>query len=141
SRASSAEIPSAWVAAPDYNPYFYYADSGTIHTVWFLDVVTLLNELRLVRELHAGGFAVYRLGTEDTAIWNALNVSPKFKMDNETRQAIEVLKGTETITDVGDGEVVTVDEDRADGQRKLDIDEEGYLTANYLKFPQFPTLY
>ncbi|MFL6513831.1 MAG: polysaccharide deacetylase family protein [Chthoniobacterales bacterium] len=141
SRASNAEIPSAWVAGPDYNPYFYYADAGKVHTVWFLDVVTMLNELRLVRELHAGGFALYRLGTEDTAIWNALAVDGKFKMDKETRQSIEVLKGTDTITDLGDGEIVTVDEDRADGQRKLEVDNDGYLTASYLKFPHFPTLY
>src|SRR5438270_2268375 len=84
SRASNAEIPSAWVSAPDYNPYFYYADAGKVHTVWFLDVATLLNELQMVRELHAGGFALYRLGTEDTAVWNALNIGRRFKMDNET---------------------------------------------------------
>ena len=141
SRASNAEIPSAWVAAPEYNPYFYYADGGKVHTVWFLDVVTFLNELKELRELQTGGFAVYRLGTEDAAIWNALNATRRFSMDKETRQSIERLKGTDTITDVGDGEIVTVDEDRADGQRKLDVDKDGYLTANYLKFPQFPTLY
>ena len=141
SRASNAEIPSAWIAGPEYNPYFYYADAGKVHTVWFLDVVTMLNEIRAVRELHAGGFGVYRLGSEDAAIWNALTVGPKFKMDAETRQSIEVLKGTDTITDVGEGEIVTVDEDRADGQRNLNVDSDGYLTANYLKFPQFPTLY
>ena len=141
SRASSAELPTAWVGAPDYNPYFYYSDSGKVHTVWFLDVVTMLNELRLIRENHAGGFALYRLGSEDTAIWNALGVMPNFKMDDETRQRVEVLKGTDTITDVGEGEIVTVDEERADGERKLDVDGEGYLTATYLKFPQFPTLY
>jgi cellulose synthase/poly-beta-1,6-N-acetylglucosamine synthase-like glycosyltransferase/peptidoglycan/xylan/chitin deacetylase (PgdA/CDA1 family)/spore germination protein YaaH len=141
SRASNAEVPAAWVAAPEYNPYFYYADAGKVHTVWFLDVVTLLNEVRDIRGLHAGGFALYRLGTEDTAIWNALNVGQKFKMDSETRESIESLKGTDTIADVGEGEIVTVDEDRADGERKLEVDSDGYLTANYLKFPQFPTLY
>src|SRR2546423_2005682 len=101
----------------------------------------MLNEIRAVRGLHADSFGVYRLGTEDAAIWNALTVGRKFKMDSDTRQSIEVLKGTDTITDVGEGEIVTVDEDRADGQRKLDVDQDGYLTANYLKFPQFPTLY
>jgi peptidoglycan-N-acetylglucosamine deacetylase len=52
-----------------------------------------------------------------------------------------VLRGTDTITDVGDGEIVTVDEDRSDGRRTLAVNEEGFLTANYIKFPQFPTLY
>ncbi|MDB6148115.1 MAG: polysaccharide deacetylase, partial [Spartobacteria bacterium] len=141
SRASSAEIDSAWVTAPDYNPFFYYADAGKVHSVWFLDVATFLNELREVREEKAGGFALYRLGTEDTAIWDSLNVSRDFKIDKQTRQLLQVLKGTDTITDVGDGEIVTVDENTSDGLRSLAVDKENYLTANYVKFPQFPTLY
>src|ERR1700738_1679260 len=141
SRAYNAEIESTAISAPDYNPSFYYEDGDKVHTVWFLDVVTLLNELREVRDEKAGGFALYRLGTEDTAIWDALNVSRDFKIDNATREALEILRGTDTITDVGDGEIVTVDESRSDGMRKLAVDAEGYLTANYVKFPAFSTLY
>src|SRR5438128_6016517 len=73
SRGSSAEIESASVVAPDYNPSFYYEDADKVHTVWFLDVVTFLNDLRQVRNQKAGGFALYPLGTDDTAIWDALN--------------------------------------------------------------------
>ena len=141
SRGSSAGIDSVSVAAPDYNPLFYYADAGKVHTVSFLDVVTFLNELREVRDQKAGGFAIYRLGTEDPAIWDALNVGADFKLDKPTKQALEVLEGTDTIADVGDGEIVTVDETRSDGVRALAVDRDGYLTANYTRFPQFPTLY
>jgi cellulose synthase/poly-beta-1,6-N-acetylglucosamine synthase-like glycosyltransferase/peptidoglycan/xylan/chitin deacetylase (PgdA/CDA1 family)/spore germination protein YaaH len=141
SRANSAEVEAAEVAGPDYNPYFYFEDGGKEHAVWFLDVITFLNELRSVRDQKAGGFALYRLGTEDPAIWDALAVSHDFKMDNQTRESLELLKGTDTITDVGEGEIVTVDESRADGIRKLAVDPEGYLTAEYRKFPEFPTLY
>ena len=141
SRANSAGVEAAEVKAPGYNPYFYFEDSDKEHAVWFLDVVTFLNELREVRDQKAGGFALYRLGTEDTAIWNALNVPRDFKIDNQTRELLEVLKGTDTITDVGDGEIVTVDESRSDGMRNLAADPQGYLTARYAKFPEFPTLY
>jgi peptidoglycan-N-acetylglucosamine deacetylase len=141
SRASNAEIDSAEVSAPGYNAYFYYEDSDKEHAVWFLDVVTFLNELREVRKQKAGGFALYRLGTEDTAIWDALAVTPDFRFDLPTRSLLEVLRGTDTITDVGDGEIVTVDESRADGMRSLAVDKDNYLTANYTKFPEFPTLY
>jgi len=141
SRANNAEIESAEVSGPSYNPFFYFEDADKEHAVWFLDVVTFLNELREVRGQKAGGFALYRLGTEDPAIWDALAVAKDFKIDNQTREALEVLKGTDTITDVGEGEIVTVDESRADGMRKLAIDSEGYLTAKYTKFPEFPTLY
>src|SRR5213595_623031 len=141
SRASNAEIDSAEVSAPGYNAYFYYEDNDKEHAVWFLDVVTFVNELREVRKQNTGGFALYRLGTEDTAIWDALAVTPDFKFDLPTRSLLEVLRGTDTITDVGDGEIVTVDESRADGMRTLSVDKDNYLTANYTKFPEFPTLY
>src|ERR1700719_2197778 len=141
SRAKNAEIESVEVTGPGYNPYFYFDDGDKEHAVWFLDVVTFLNELREVRDQKAGGFALYRLGTEDPAIWDALAVPHDFKFDNQTREQLEVLRGTDTITDVGDGEIVTVDVSRADGLRNFVVDEEGYLTAKYSKFPEFPTLY
>jgi cellulose synthase/poly-beta-1,6-N-acetylglucosamine synthase-like glycosyltransferase/peptidoglycan/xylan/chitin deacetylase (PgdA/CDA1 family)/spore germination protein YaaH len=141
SRANDAEIDSVQVQGPSYSPYFYFQDEDAEHGVWFLDAVTFLNELREVRDEKAGGFALYRLGSEDPAIWDALNVPRDFKFDDQTRQALELIKSTDTITDVGDGEIVTVDEERTDGMRKLAVDADGYLTANYVKFAEFPTLY
>jgi len=141
SRANNAKVESAEIKAPSYNPYFYFEDGDKEHAVWFLDVVTFLNELREVRDQKAGGFALYRLGSEDPAIWDALSVPRDFKIDNQTRQSLEILEGTDTITDVGDGEIVTVDESRSDGRRNLAVDPEGYLAGKYLKFPEFPTLY
>ena len=141
SRANDAEVETAEVKGPSYSPYFYFQDEDKEHAVWFLDAVTFLNELREVRDQKAGGFALYRLGSEDPSIWDALSVPRGFKIDNQTRESLEVLKGTDTITDVGDGEIVTVDESRSDGMRKLAVDAEGYLTAKYVKFPKFPTLY
>ena len=141
SRASNAEIASAEVSAPGYNPYFYYEDNDKEHAVWFVDVVTFLNELREIRKEKAGGIALYRLGTEDTAIWDALAIGPDLKIDAATRPLLETLRGTDTITDVGEGEVVTVDQTRADGARTLSLDKDNYFVATYTKFPEFPTLY
>src|SRR5216110_562359 len=141
SRAKDAEIKSVQVQGPSYSPYFYFEDEDTEHAVWFLDAVTFLNQVREVRDQKAGGFALYHLGSEDPAIWDALSVPRDFRFDNQTRQALELIKSTDTITDVGDGEIVTVDEDRTDGIRKLGVDDDGYLTANYVKFAEFPTLY
>src|SRR5256886_8615583 len=115
SRAYNAEVGSTEVLGPSYNPYFYFQEEDKEHAVWFLDVVTFLNQLREVRGQKAGGFALYRLGTEDPAIWEALAGPRDFKIDNQTREALEILKGTDTITDVGEGAIVTVDETRSDG--------------------------
>ena len=141
SRANDAEINSVEVNGPSYSPYFYFQDEDKEHAVWFLDAVTFLNQVREVRNQKAGGFALYRLGSEDPAIWDALNVPRDFKLDNPTRQALEVIPSSDTIADVGDGEIVTVDENRTDGMRKLAVDADGYLTAKYTKFAEFPTLY
>ena len=141
SRASYAGVAGVSVVAPDYNPNFDYEDAGKNHSVWFLDVATFLNQLRQVRDAKAGGIAIYRLGTEDVSIWDALSVRRDFKMDDASRALLEVLKGTDTIADVGDGEIVSVDANQSDGLRSLALDEEGYMTASYSKFPQFPTLY
>src|SRR5438552_605836 len=141
SRANDAEIKSVEISGPSYSPYFYFQDEEKEHAVWFLDAVTFLNQLRAVRDHKAGGFAVYRLGSEDPAIWDALSVPRDFKVDNQTRQSLELIKSSDTIADVGDGEIVTVDEDRTDGMRKLAVDADGYLTAKYVKFAEFPTLY
>src|SRR5216110_1672850 len=141
SRANDADIKSVQVQGSSYSPYFYFEDEDAEHGVWFLDAVTFLNQLREVRAEKAGGFALYRLGSEDPAIWDGLNVPRDFKFDNQTRQSLEVIKSTDTITDVGDGEIVTVDEERTDGLRTLAVDADGYLTAKYVKFAEFPTLY
>lgn len=141
SRASNAEITSVEIGAPGYNPYFYYEDGDKEHAVWFLDVVTFLNELREVRKQKAGGFAIYRLGTEDGSVWDALAIPADFSMDAATKSSLEILRGTDTITDVGEGEIVTVDESRANGLRRLVLDSDKYLTASYKRFPEFPTLY
>ena len=141
SRASNAEVAGVTVSAPGYNPNFSYQDANKDHSVWFLDVVTFLNQLRRVREAKAGGVAIYRLGSEDVAIWDALNIPQDFKMDAGERERLEVLRGTDTIADVGEGEIVSVDESQSDGLRTLTVDQEGYLTAAYSRFPQFPTLY
>src|SRR5205814_2548818 len=49
SRANDAEIESAEVRGPSYSPYFYFQDEDKEHAVWFLDAVTFLNQLRMVR--------------------------------------------------------------------------------------------
>src|SRR5947199_9278667 len=79
SRANDAEIGTVQVQGPSYSPYFYFQDEDAEHGVWFLDAVTFLNELRGVRDEKAGGFALYRLGSDDSAIWDALSVARDYK--------------------------------------------------------------
>jgi cellulose synthase/poly-beta-1,6-N-acetylglucosamine synthase-like glycosyltransferase/peptidoglycan/xylan/chitin deacetylase (PgdA/CDA1 family)/spore germination protein YaaH len=141
SRANNAQVASADQAAPGYNPYFYFQEEDKEHGVWFLDAITFLNELREVRKAKAGGIAIYRLGTEDSGIWDALNLPFDLKIDQQLRQQLSAIHSSDTIADVGEGDVVTVDDSRSDGWRDLKTEPDGYLTATYSKFAQFPTLF
>ena len=93
SRANDAEIKSADVQGPSYSPYFYFQDEDKEHAVWFLDAVTFLNQVREVRDQKAGGFALYPLGSEDPALWDALSVPQGF----QTRQSNATSAGTHKI--------------------------------------------
>ena len=141
SRASVAGVEEGAVAPPDHSSDFDYDDGDKQHSVWFLDVVSFLNELHTLRDARTGGFAIYRLGTEDTAIWDALSLPRRISPNDPAMQSLGTLKGTDTITDVGDGEIVSVDETQSDGARKIEAGPDGYLSATYLRFPKFPTLY
>ena len=72
----------AWQAASDseakidldddsLNPHFAYddEDAHVRHQVWFLDAVTVLNEMRAARALGIQTFALWRLGSEDNSMW------------------------------------------------------------------------
>ena len=72
----------AWQAAADsesqieldddsLNPHFAYddEDAHVRHQVWFLDAVTVLNEMRAARALGLQTFALWRLGSEDNSLW------------------------------------------------------------------------
>jgi spore germination protein YaaH len=76
-------VTEAWQRASDsdadldldydsLNPHFQYIDedSNQRHVVWFLDGVTMLNELRAARALGLQTFALWRLGWEDNSLWN-----------------------------------------------------------------------
>ncbi len=116
------------------NPHFEYIDEddNQRHVVWFLDGVTLLNEMRAARGLGLQTFALWRLGWEDSSLWNV--------WDKPTNPAaLEALKSVAPGHDVdveGEGDImrvtglphegkrtVQVDTDEPDPRKKLIIDE------------------
>jgi cellulose synthase/poly-beta-1,6-N-acetylglucosamine synthase-like glycosyltransferase/peptidoglycan/xylan/chitin deacetylase (PgdA/CDA1 family)/spore germination protein YaaH len=116
------------------NPHFEYIDEdlNQRHVVWFLDGVTVLNELRAARGLGLQTFALWRLGEEDSSLWNIWDrpSSP------DALQALGSVLPGHDVDDEGDGDVirvsglpqpgkrsVSVDTDDPDPRRKLIIDE------------------
>ncbi len=116
------------------NPHFEYIDedSNQRHVVWFLDAVTVLNELRGARALGLQTFALWRLGEEDSSIWNIWD-RPS---NPDALHALTIVQPGNDIDTEGDGEIirvvglpkngkrtVEVDTDEPDPRKKLIIDE------------------
>ena len=138
-------VSDAWQRASDadadldldedsLNPHFEYIDedNNQRHVVWFLDGVTLLNEMRAARELGLQTFALWRLGSEDSSLWNvwdkptspdAFNklgpLQPGHDVDNEG--AGDILRVT-GLPQSGKRSVI-VDGDEPDPRKKLIVDE------------------
>jgi peptidoglycan-N-acetylglucosamine deacetylase len=116
------------------NPHFEYIDedSNQRHIVWFLDGVTILNELRAARQLGLSTFALWRLGSEDSSLWSVWD-----KPSNpESLQALGSVQPGHDVDVEGEGDImrvtnlpqpgkrtVSVDSDEPDPRKKLIIDE------------------
>jgi peptidoglycan-N-acetylglucosamine deacetylase len=116
------------------NPHFDYIDedNNQRHVVWFLDGVTLLNEMRAARQLGLQTFALWRLGTEDSSLWNVWD-----KPSNPA--SLDALARVQPGHDVdaeGEGDIMRVtglpkegtrsvqqDTDEPDKRKRLIIDE------------------
>ncbi len=120
------------------NPHFEYIDEDAHqrHVVWFLDGVTVLDEMRGARQLGLQTFALWRLGTEDSSLWNIWDKP-------SSPESLQVLgsdkPGVQPGHDVdvtGEGDImritglpqngrrtVEVDTDEPDPRKKLIVDE------------------
>jgi cellulose synthase/poly-beta-1,6-N-acetylglucosamine synthase-like glycosyltransferase/peptidoglycan/xylan/chitin deacetylase (PgdA/CDA1 family) len=138
-------VSEAWQRAADadadfdldddsLNPHFEYIDEDTNerHVVWFLDGVTMLNELRAARQLGLSTFALWRLGMEDNSLWSIWD-KPSAP---ESLQALNTVPSGHDIDIEGEGDImrvtglpqagkrtITVDTDEPDARKKL-IDDE-----------------
>ncbi len=141
SRAAYAGVKGVSIQAPNYNPGYSYQEPEGKHTVWFLDAITFLNQLRAVRGAKLGGVAVDRLGSEDPRIWDVLTLDNINALSKSAAVNLEKLTTADTVTNVGQGEMVTVDLASKDGMRMLGPETEGHATVTYDDFPIYPILY
>ena len=141
SRAAYAGEDAGESAAPSYNPTFAYTLAGVNHSVWFLDAITFLNQARSARARGFSGLAITRLGTGDPHTWDALELINSPELKAEDLAPLQELKPGKQITNIGQGEIVTVDNSPEEGSRRLSVESDGRVSAVYEKFPQYPSLY
>ncbi len=138
-------VQDAWQRASDadadldldydaLNPHYEYIDedNNQRHVVWFLDGVSLMDEMRAARALGLQTFALWRLGEEDSSLWNIWDKpsSP------DSLQALGSVQPGHDVDTEGEGDIlrvtglpqsgqrtVTVDTDEPDPRKKLITDE------------------
>jgi len=137
----SLSTQEAWQAASDsdakiglddvsLNPHFAYddEDARVRHDVWFLDAVTVLNQMRVARALGIQTFALWRLGSEDDSLWKIWD-GPLHA--NPVTDLAAVSPGQDVDTE-GDGDILKVTGDPQNGHRTVTMDVDPTIPSQYL---------
>ena len=133
---------SAWQAAEDadaqieldpdsLNVHFAYdyddGDTHVQHQVWFLDAVTVLNEMRAARVLGIQTYALWRLGSEDNSLWKIWDTPIRA---NPVQDVAEIDPGYDVDT-VGDGDILRITRKTQTGKRVVTMDDDGAVPPQY----------
>jgi cellulose synthase/poly-beta-1,6-N-acetylglucosamine synthase-like glycosyltransferase/peptidoglycan/xylan/chitin deacetylase (PgdA/CDA1 family)/spore germination protein YaaH len=101
------------------NPYMRWTDpDSTDHLVWYLDGASAYNQVRVERGLGAAGYAVWRLGAEDPALWKAVAAG---HASDAASALSEIPPGYETEF-IGDGEILQIVASPRNGSRVVTAD-------------------
>jgi peptidoglycan-N-acetylglucosamine deacetylase len=104
------------------NPHYEYIDEdkNQRHVVWFLDGVTILNEMRAARQLGLQTFALWRLGTEDSSLWNVWDKPSSADLV----QALGPVQPGHDVDIEGEGDIMRVTGLPQQGKRTIQIDAD-----------------
>jgi peptidoglycan-N-acetylglucosamine deacetylase len=138
--AEEMSTQSAWQAAEDadaqieldpdsLNVHFAYDDDDAHvqHQVWFLDAVTVLNEMRAARVLGIQTYALWRLGSEDNSVWKIWDTPIRA---NPVKDLAEIDPGYDVDT-VGEGDILHVARKTQVGNRVITMDDDGAVPSQY----------
>jgi cellulose synthase/poly-beta-1,6-N-acetylglucosamine synthase-like glycosyltransferase/peptidoglycan/xylan/chitin deacetylase (PgdA/CDA1 family)/spore germination protein YaaH len=130
----------AWQAADDagaqiefdpdtMNAHFAYddEDAHTRHQVWFLDAVTILNQMRAARALGISTFSLWRLGSEDDSLWKIWDTPSK----SDPAHDLAAVNPGNTVDTEGSGDILRVTRLPNSGQRTITLDDDDQIPVPY----------
>ncbi len=127
------------------NVHFAYddEDAHVRHYVWFLDAVTVLNEMRAARELGIQTYALWRLGQEDNSLWKIWDAP--LHSDPETALTHAVEPGYDVDTE-GEGDILRITRKPQNGERIVTLDDDDSVPLQYRmvtqeSMPAYPLSY
>jgi peptidoglycan-N-acetylglucosamine deacetylase len=141
----SLSTQEAWQAAADsesqveldddsLNAHFAYddEDAHVRHQVWFLDAVTVLNEMRAARSLGIQTYALWRLGSEDNSMWRIWDHPIT---SDPVKELAQVEPGYDVDTE-GEGDILRVTRKPQDGRRIVTMDDDQSVPHDYRMITQ-----
>jgi peptidoglycan-N-acetylglucosamine deacetylase len=103
------------------NPHFsYFENDNQRHEVWFLDGVTIFNQVHSADVYQPAGYALWRLGSEDPTAWSVLGRP----YGASAPAGLRHIASNEDVDFEGEGEVLRVVASPAAGDRIFEIDPE-----------------
>lgn len=120
--------------------YQYYDDADSIHDVYFTDAVSNFNQMRLASKYNIGGFALWRIGSEDERLWKFYNKdlsdSGMIKSGIDFNDFRTSSYNTE-IDYIGEGELLDLEGDPQKGEIDISYDDKSLLINNetYITLP------
>ncbi len=119
------------------NPQLWFVDRDDHHhEIWFLDAVTILNQIRTLTPLVPKGVALWQLGlgSEDETVWRLFK--REGFLDFANTAALEKLPSEHFINTVGKGEIYRFLSRPAPGQRTITTTASGDLEEEYHTVPR-----
>jgi peptidoglycan-N-acetylglucosamine deacetylase len=121
------------------NAHFDYADDDDhLHHVWLLDAVSAFNQLVVARSVHPHGVALWRLGSEDPALWQVFGKNGPLEAEQAAR-----LQDTQfgyALDYEGRGEILQITATPQRGRRTIAFDARRHLITEE-HFTVFPSPY
>ncbi len=125
-----------------YNLHYDYADdSNRVHQVYFTDAATNFNTMRFATEYGLAGTALWRLGSEDSRLWDFYNLDMrKEALQNFDFKEFNSVESSNDVDYIGDGEVLDVVSTPKQGHITPTIDTSEMLIAEE-KYDSLPSMF
>ena len=134
--AHDSEAPVTLDPVALNSTYAYEDETGRKHSVWFLDAVTMFNEIKVSDAFRPLGYALWRLGSEDPGVWTVL----PHTFGQASSNGLSVLTSGQDVDFDGTGEVLKVTATPTAGRRSFKLDPTSGLISQ-AAYEQMPTSY
>jgi peptidoglycan-N-acetylglucosamine deacetylase len=125
--------------AASFNPNFGYVEGDVQHQIWYLDAISLFNQINAAYKYGSpGGIALWRMGSEDPSLWNFFGNNSA--LDENMTALLRRFISTYGVANDGQGEILKLTDDEMAGSRELNFDPDTKMITGE-KISSFPSAF